>query len=91
MDINTLTQDVNLIGAKWVFKIKYKNGEYERHKARIVALGYQQRKNVDFFVSFSPTASYVSSDLRAVFFNFAPQSLHNNFFLKKNAAKQKTA
>jgi len=27
---------------KWVFKIKFKNGEYERHKARIVALGYQQ-------------------------------------------------
>ena len=45
---------------KWVFKIKYKNGEYERHKARIVALDYQQRKNVDFFVSFSPTASYVA-------------------------------
>jgi hypothetical protein len=26
---------------EWVFKIKYKNGEYERHKARIGALGYQ--------------------------------------------------
>ena len=58
VDIDTLPQDANLIGVKWVFKIKYKNGEYERHKARIVALGYQQRKNVDFFASFSPTASY---------------------------------
>jgi hypothetical protein len=45
VDIDTLPQDANLIGVKWVFKIKYKNGEYERHKARIVALGYQQRKN----------------------------------------------
>jgi hypothetical protein len=60
VDIDTLTQDANLSGVKWVFKIKYKNGEYERHKARIVALGYQQRKNVDFFASFSPTASYVT-------------------------------
>jgi hypothetical protein len=60
VDIDTLPQDANLIGVKWVFKIKYKNGEYERHKARIVALGYQQRKNVDFFASFSPTASYVT-------------------------------
>ena len=60
VDIDTLPQDANLIGVKWVFKIKYKNGEYERHKARIVALDYQQRKNVDFFVSFSPTASYVA-------------------------------
>ena len=60
VDIDTLPQDANLIGVKWVFKIKYKNGEYERHKARIIALGYQQRKNVDFFASFSPTASYVT-------------------------------
>ena len=60
VDIDTLPNDANLIGVKWVFKLKYKNGEYERHKARIVALGYQQRKNVDYFASFSPTASYVT-------------------------------
>jgi hypothetical protein len=60
VDIDTLPNDANLIGVKWVFKIKFKNGEYERHKARIVALGYQQRKNVDYFASFSPTASYVT-------------------------------
>jgi hypothetical protein len=39
VDIDRLTQDTNLIGVKWVFKIKYKNGEYERHKARIVDHG----------------------------------------------------
>ena len=60
VDIISLPEDANLIGVKWVFKIKFKNGEYERHKARIVALGYQQRKNVDYFASFSPTASYVT-------------------------------
>ena len=41
VDIDTLPQDAKLIGVEWVFKIKYKNGEYERHKARIGALGYQ--------------------------------------------------
>ena len=62
VDIDTLPNDANLIGVKWVFKLKYKNSEYELHKARIVALGYQQCKNVDYFASFSPTASYVMID-----------------------------
>jgi hypothetical protein len=56
----TFPEDTSLIGVKQVFKIKFKNGECERRKARIVALGYQQRKNVDFFESFSPTTSYVT-------------------------------
>ena len=60
VDIESLPDNANLIGVKWVFKIKFKNGIYERHKARIVALGYQQRKDVDYFASFSPTASYVT-------------------------------
>jgi hypothetical protein len=34
VDIDTLPQDANLIGVKWVFKIKYKNAEYERHKSK---------------------------------------------------------
>ena len=41
----------------------YKNGVYEKHKARIGALGYQQRQNIDFFATFSPTASYVTIPL----------------------------
>ena len=59
-DLKDLPEDANLIGAKWVLKLKYKNGEYEKHKARIVALGYQQRQDIDFFATFSPTASYVT-------------------------------
>jgi hypothetical protein len=59
-DLKDLPEDANLIGAKWVLKLKYKNGEYQRHKARIVALGYQQRQDIDFFATFSPTASYVT-------------------------------
>jgi hypothetical protein len=43
-----------------VLKLKYKNGKYEKHKARIVALGYQQRQDIDFLATFSSTASYVT-------------------------------
>jgi hypothetical protein len=59
-DLKDLPEDANLIGAKWVLKLKYKNGEYEKHKAHIVALGYQQRQDIDFFATFSPTALYVA-------------------------------
>ncbi len=36
------------------------NGVYEKHKARIVARGFEQCKGVDYFHSFSPTVSQVS-------------------------------
>ena len=60
VDQSSLPSTANIIGTKWVFKVKYRNGTYERHKARIVALGYRQRKGVDYFETFSPTSSYVS-------------------------------
>ena len=52
-DLNDLPEDANLIGAKWVLKLKYKNGEYEKHKARIVALG----------VDLDATGAFVSAPL----------------------------
>ena len=60
VDQSSLPSAANIIGTKWVFKVKYRNGTYERHKARIVALEYRQRKGVDYFETFSPTSSYVS-------------------------------
>ena len=44
----------------WVNKIKYRHGEYERHKSRIVVKGYEQKHGVDFFESFSLTAAQTS-------------------------------
>ncbi len=60
--ISTLPPGVKPITCKWVLKIKPKfaNGVYEKHKARIVARGFEQRKRGDNFQSFSPTASQVS-------------------------------
>ncbi len=43
-----------------MLKLKYTNGVYKKHKARIVARGFEQCKGVDYFQSFSPTVSQVS-------------------------------
>ena len=58
VDISTVPNNTRIIGCRWVLDLKYKDGKYERHKGRIVALGYLQEQNVDFLSAFSPTASH---------------------------------
>ena len=45
----------NIIGCKWVFKLKHKpDGNIDRYKARLVAKGYNQTPGIDYFETLSP-------------------------------------
>jgi hypothetical protein len=59
VDESTMPPDSELIDPKWVLKLKFENGKYVKHKGRVVAKGYLQKRTSDFS-SFSPTASQVT-------------------------------
>ena len=58
--IKDVPRGKSLIDVRWIFKLKYKNGIFEKHRARIVAKGYLQKKDIDYFESFAPTASHIT-------------------------------
>ena len=48
------------VGGRWVYTIKESENGTETYKARCVAKGYSQVKDVDYYETFAPTASLTS-------------------------------
>ena len=49
------------IDCKWILRKKLKpDRSIYKYKARLVAKGFRQRKNIDFFDTFSPTTDFYS-------------------------------
>ena len=72
------------IGCKWVFKIKLQpNGTINKYKACLVAKGYKQKHNVDYFDTCSPVTRITSNRVLFAFDSIYKLILHQmdvNFF-----------
>ena len=64
-DLVELPEGKNVVGCKWVFKVKRNaDGSVSRYKARLVAQGYSQEAGLDYDEVFAPVARY--SSIRSV-------------------------
>ena len=56
-----LPPSAKTIGCKWIFKRKLKqDGSIEKYKTHLVAKGFKQRNDVDYFDAFAPVTRITS-------------------------------
>jgi len=55
---SSVPHSAKFFSCRLMFELKYRDGAYERHCARLVALGYEQEKGRDCLESLSPTCSH---------------------------------
>ena len=54
-DLVPLFKDMNLVGCKWIFRVKYNaDSSILKYKARLVAKGFHQTPGVNYAETFSP-------------------------------------
>jgi len=55
LDLVPYPNEHNVIGNKWVYKVKYNSiGEIEKYKTRLIAKGFAQKYGVDYEKTFTP-------------------------------------
>ena len=54
VDLSLVPHSAKLISCRRMFQLNYRNGAYERHRARL----WVQEKGRNYFGSFSPTCSH---------------------------------
>ena len=58
--LEKLPSGKNLVGCKWIFKLKTLPNGSTKHKARLVAKGYSQIEGVDFDETYAPVVKFQS-------------------------------
>lgn len=56
-EILSKPENVSCIGSKWVYKVKTDSTGVVRYKARVVAQGFFQKKDIDYSESYAPVAN----------------------------------
>ena len=76
-ELVTQPEGTNIVGSRWVFKIKRnEDGSIDHFKARLVAQGYSQVRGVDYEEVFLPVARYASvRSVRSLFARSLPIAL----------------